>query len=170
MAFIAIKVPKEISSALTKIDVPGEMTDKSEMHITLMYLGKNIPIEQVLLATSACFSVSQTCRPFGVSTNVVTAFPENPEDGFPIICPVDSPPLHSFQSALRQSLDEAGADYSKKYPDYNPHITLSYSKYPVVETEFPRVSWTVTEFVIWGGDEGDEKIAITLPLEGGTEE
>jgi 2'-5' RNA ligase len=170
MAFLGIKVPHEIARALAGIDISpqGEKVTLSTMHVTILYLGKETPVEKLLAATEAAFSVTSTFPPFQVETSLVSTFSANPDDGIPIIARIDSPALHELKDALKASFKKAGVEFPDKYPEYKPHVTLGYSQ--DLETEIrdkkiaPPVQWGVGEVVLWGGDKGDEKLTVTFPL------
>lgn len=167
MAFIGVKVPADAAASLARVKVPGEPVPPEEMHVTVLYLGKGIPIPDVLQATMACYLMTKRWAPFRVSARRVTCFPENPDSGVPVVARVVCPELQRLHHALKKSLDFMEIGYSKKYPDFKPHVTLAYAKKPMAGHTIQSVGWDVEELVIWGGDEGAEKIAVTLPLHGG---
>ena len=167
MAFIGVKVPADAAASLARIKVPGEPVPPEEMHVTLLYLGKNVPIPDVLQATMACYMMTKRWTPFRATSRRVTCFSQSEEGEVPVVARVLCPELHRLHMALRKSLDFMEIEYSKKYPEYKPHITLSYSKKPMPDVKIPSVAWEIGELVIWGGDDGTERIAVTLPLEGG---
>lgn len=164
MAFMGLKVPHETGRILDGIDVPGKREAPSSMHITMFYLGKQQPIENIAKVMSSAHRVLSATSPFTVSTSRVGSFPTNPDDGVPVICRVDSDPLHELHARLSRAFDEDGIEYSKKYPEYKPHVTLAYHDEDVPERRIPKVEWGAHEVVIWGGDEGDRGVAVTFPL------
>jgi 2'-5' RNA ligase len=170
MSFLGIKVPHEITRLLSGIDIPGDKVSRDEMHITLLYVGKQTPIEHLVRVIMAAFRVTSQTQPFAVETRQVTSFSPNPDDGVPIIARIESPPLHDLRNALCRAFDAEKVEYSKKYPDYKPHVTLGYSQDDAVFSEMvadkdiPVVEWGVGEIVLWGGDSGDEKLTVTFPL------
>src|SRR5277367_5816279 len=93
MSFIGIRVPHETARLLHDIDVPGEKEDSAQLHITLLYLGKNTPIKEIAKAMVATYEVTQAISPFWVKTTNVSCFPM--EEGYPcpIIAPIQSPKL-----------------------------------------------------------------------------
>lgn len=169
MAFLGLKVPHETARILSEINYGdvGEKEPASSMHITMCYLGKEVPIEKIAAMIPVIFSVVSQVRPFTVATKKVSTFPPNPDDGTPIIGLIDSPELHVFRKALTGTFDAQGVEYNKKYPDYVPHVTLGYSKEPPrppINLDIPVVEWGAHELVLWGGDSGDNRIIITFPL------
>lgn len=163
MALLSIRVPSEIGSLLAQVPVPGTKEQKDTLHITLVYLGDDVPMERVAQAALACFGVAETTRPFTVSTKLVTTF-EGKEGEIPVICRVESDALHAFQKRLCEAFDAAGIEYSKKFPEYKPHITLSYAPERPADKAIPEVSFTVSDFVLWAGDDGENKMVVKLPL------
>jgi len=174
MAFLGLKVPHETARILSEIDfgkAGGDKEPPSSMHITMCYLGKEVPIEKVAAMIPVIFAVVSQTTPFTVATSRVTTFPANPDDGVPIICPIDSNELHAFRSALCSAFDGTSPpiDYSKKY-SYKPHVTLGYNQDPLVsadnaiDLQIPVIEWGAHELVLWGGDSGDNRVIITFPL------
>lgn len=163
MAFIGLKTPHETARLLTSIEVPGDAVSMDESHITVLYLGKDVPIEVLAKAMLATYAVTSRTRPFTVRTSTLTCFPKN-DDGVPVICRVDSDPLHDLQAKIRASFDQNGVPYSAKYPEYKPHVTLSYAEDEVAEQRIPTIEWGAHELVLWGGDSGDRRLIVTFPF------
>ena len=168
MAFIALKVPAGIARILETVrDVPGERLSASDMHVTILYLGKAIPVTDVAKAMCAAFQVTSRTSPFACGLTEVSSFPGG-DDGVPLICPVQSPSLHELQSALKAEFDRLGVGYSNKWPEYKPHVTMSYVGDGSLD-EFQQplpgpLAWTASELVIWGGDDGDEMLSVSMPF------
>lgn len=163
MAMVGLRVPPETARLLSGIEVEGKKEDIANFHITLLFMGGDIPIEQLAKALGAAHSVTSTTRPFSVSTSHVTCFPKG-DDGVPIICPVDSDQLHDLHTKLCKAFDEAGVEYNKKYPEYKPHVTLSYADEAMEDRRIPQVMWGAHEVVVWGGDSREASIMMTFPL------
>jgi 2'-5' RNA ligase len=171
MAFLGIKVPNDIGRLLSEIEIPGEKVSRDTMHVTILYVGKETPIEQLVKVILAAYGVTSQTKPFTVETRRVSAFSPNPDDGVPIIALVESPALHNLKDALCAAFDASGVEYNKKYPVYRPHVTLGYTPDAGVFAEqvaekdiVPGVEWGVGEMVLWGGDSGDEKLTVTFPF------
>jgi len=172
MAFLGISVPREIRQLLSDVEVPGDPVGKGSHHITLVYFGDKIPIGEVCKAIEAIAPVFQSTAPFPVAVAEVDSFPENPDwkpGQVPVIGKVRSDELHELRGKLAEALDAAGAAFSKKFPDYNPHVTLSYAPVgggeqpPKFELEQP-ITWTVAEAVLWAGDEEDDRFVVRFAL------
>ena len=173
MAFLGLKVPHEAARLLSEVNYGGvgEREPLDHAHVTVLHLGKKVPIDNICKAIIPMYEAVSQSAPFTASTSRVSVFTPHPDEGtVPVICPVDSPALHKLRSAVCASCDAAGVDYSKKFPDYNPHVTLAYSKEASTyenwagDITFPAVEWGVHEIVLWGGDEGDKRIIITFPM------
>lgn len=164
MAFIGIAVPKEVGEILEQVAVPGKKEPKDHYHITLLHLGSEIPIENVARAGLAAFVSCAQVSPFSVRVNRIDAFPLG-DDGYPIIARIDSPELHNLRSALTQTFDKVGIEYSKKFPEFKPHVTLSYSDTHIRTQSMSPIQWMVSHVVVWGGDKGENRMVVKVPLE-----
>lgn len=168
MSFLGIRVPHEIARALNGIDIPGEKQPLDHFHITVLDLGKNTPVEQLMKAAEAAYEVTSKFPPFQVETSLVSSFSANKDDGIPIIARVDSKPLHELLGALKAAFKAADVEFNDKWPEFKPHVTLGYSQdleTPIKDKKIdPPVQWGVGEVVLWGGDKGDEKLTVTFPL------
>jgi 2'-5' RNA ligase len=169
MAMVGLKVPHAEARLLGQIGVPGTREAVDEFHVTLFYLGEKVSVEQLSKCVVACFAVTSVTLPFTCQTSQVTTFPPGP-DGVPIIARVQSTDLHSLRSALKQSFIEQGVEFSDLHPDFKPHVTLAYSKDPLVHTDgvaeqgIPVVEWGVGEIILWGGDQQDDRLVVTFPF------
>ena len=163
MAFVGLRVPHDIARVLSTLDVPGRREDPGFYHLTILYVGKDLPIEDIAKATIAVFEVSQETAPFLLRTSKVTSFDDH-GDGFPVHCEIVSPGLQALHGRLKASFDRHGVEYSKKWPVYKPHMTLAYSPERVEDRAIPPVEWGASEVVFWGGDEGDQRISVNFPF------
>ena len=171
MAILGIHCPRDVARIFSQIETIGEREPLGHQHITLLHLGDDVPIEQLAKAIVAVFGVTSKTKPFTVQTNRVTAFPPHPEHGtVPIICPIVSPALHDLQARLKSALDNVKVEYSKTFPIYQPHVTLSYVKDPLVhadhtaDKDIPPLEWGVADVVLWGGNDGDQRFSANFPL------
>ena len=165
MAFLGITIPHETARLLGQVEIEGTPESPATFHITLLYLGKEVPVEDLAKCIEATFAVTSVTKPFTAQTNLVTSFPANPDDGIPIICRVESEPLHALQAAIKASFKQHGVPFNDKYPEYKPHITLGYlpAGEPPDQT-IPMVEWGVGEVVLWGGDSGDDVLVVHFPF------
>jgi 2'-5' RNA ligase len=165
MAFVGIKVPEEVGEYLKKIPVPGKPEPLDHLHITMLYLGKNVPVDRIMKAGLVAYEIGQQFHEFDCIVQRVTKFPPGP-DGVPIICPVESEVAHEFRAKLAEAFDANRIEYSKKFPEWKPHVTLSYASESDVFADVPLKAqrWSVEEINIWGGDEGEDKVVVKIPL------
>jgi 2'-5' RNA ligase len=166
MAFIGIKVPTETGRLLSGIEVPGETESTSEYHITVLCFADNWPISEVAKAMEAAYEVVSQIKPFLVKVDTVTCFPKHEDNLVPIIAKVKSDDLQDLNKKLKKAFDKVDVEYSKKFKDFKPHITLSYANKEIEQFKIDTVEFAVQEVVLWGGDYGDNRIFITFPLKG----
>jgi 2'-5' RNA ligase len=163
MAFLGLQVPHSTARLFSEIEVDGDKTSLDSFHITIMYLGKDVSIDHIADAMKATFEVTSKTKPFSVRTSRVTNFPSN-DEGVPIIARVESDALHALRTQLQETYERLGVAYDNKYPNYKPHVTLSYAELEIEEFRIPTLEWGAHELVLWGGDEGDRKLVITFPF------
>jgi 2'-5' RNA ligase len=164
MAFLGIRAPHEAGRLLSQLDVPGEKTSVSEMHITLLYFGDEWPVSEISKSLEATYEVTSKTQPFLVKMEKATHFSKSPEDKYPVITRVESEDLHKMRNELSKKFDKEKIEFSKLYKDFKPHVTLSYSEEEPDDIEFHPVEFVVQEIVLWGGDHGDDRIFVTFPL------
>lgn len=162
MAFIGIHVPEDVARILASIEVPGDRVHREDMHITMAYLGKDTPNDQLIKTSAACIVEAAKQQPFKVGISRVTSFPGG-EDGIPIIGRIVSPVLPVFREVLCAKMESVGVSYSKKFA-YSPHVTLAYSTEPFADIDIKPISWTVSRITLWGGDNGDERFVSEIDL------
>lgn len=161
MSILCLTVPLKVAEVLFGLPVPGKKTHPESYHVTLSYLPK-LPIGEVarLMEVTAAYLEKQ--RPFDTIMDEVGTFPKDSaipqeiagEKGIPIIVKFQTPYLISFQNGLEKALLEAGFEFSKDYPEFIPHLTLSYSssqKDRNFSLNFPPVSAEHTQVSFWGG-------------------
>lgn len=164
MAALMFTLPEETSRVLSELEVPEGVPEHNK-HITVVYLGKDVPIETIARLLPVLHEVTSKTVPFSVSTDHITTFPAG-DDGVPVIAKVVSPELHAFRANICQAMDDAGVEYDKKYPDYKPHVTLTYAKdmSTKFELDIPEISWPTHELVLWGSNRGDGRLVVKFPL------
>lgn len=119
-AMIALVVP---SDAAAELAVPDGL-EPDDLHVTLVYLGKNIPSEVWQRAVKVARQVAADQAPLAGQVGGIGAFPEG-EDGVPVFVPVDVPGLEVLRQRLAAALDAAGIEYAANH-GYTPHVTLRY--------------------------------------------
>ncbi len=166
MAFIGIKISSDITRLFRNIDLPGERVPENEQHITVLCFEENWPIKDVALAMESAYEVLKDIEPFQIKTAAITCFPKREDNPVPIIAKVESKELSKVNKDLKKAFDKAGIEYKADFKDYNPHITLAYADDEIDKIKINPVEFTVTEILLWGGDNGDDRIFITFPLKG----
>jgi 2'-5' RNA ligase len=163
MAIVGFAVPAATARILSEIDVPGVKEPVNNFHITVLMLDDDVPIDVIGDAMEAAYRVASRVRPFTARVSRISSFPAG-NDGVPIICPVEAPELQAVWESLKASFDAKGVGYSKKFPVFKPHVTLSYSDQPFEDREIHPIEWGAHELVVWGGDRGDRRVVVTLPF------
>jgi len=160
VAMISIPVSSDVGKLFRGLDVPGNR-DPSD-HITMFYFDKELPIKKLVKAVSIIYEVLLEQEPFSVCTKKVKSFPKG-KDGYPIIVEIDSKELVKLRNKMAKALDANKIRYSKKFPVYSPHLTLSYSKEDIKSFDLD-VSWLVNEIKLYGGDRYRERLLVSFPL------
>lgn len=163
MAFIGIQIPIEIAKDLTKIKVPGKKTPIEKMHVTMFYLGETVSASKIAETLVVLNNCLKSAEPFKIKFKEVTCFPEG-EDGFPIIVKVESEDLLKLREKIKKSFDKNKIKYSNRFPEYKPHITLSYSKKEIEPFDIKSNTHTIDEIILWGGSTEDDGIDIKISL------
>ncbi len=174
MSMVGLRVPEEAARILwaffeAEYDRSGDPVPIEDAHVTLLHLGDPLSKDIYDRAVDATLKAVIDVRPFTVSTSRIRTF-DHGDDGTPIVCQVDSEPLHALHRRLAESFDAAGVPYSKKHPEFKPHVTLAYGSDPLVDelfgsySGFSPVEWGVHEVTLWGGDGGLHGPSTSFPL------
>lgn len=166
MSFLGIRVPHETARLLAGLDVPGNREPVSSFHVTMFFFGDDVPIDALAEIIKVTYGVTSETKPMTVRTSQVTSFPAG-DDGQPIICRVESDALHDLRDKIKGAFDGANIEYSNKFPEFRPHVTLAYDPEPegdFKEERIPTVEWGAHELVLWGGDSGDDRLIVTFPI------
>lgn len=175
MAFIGLRVPEQAAVALSQVEVPGEPEPPEWFHVTMVYLGDHVPVDKLAKCMDVILRLTEGRAPFPVTIRSTGSFPPHPEKKtVPILGKVESEELHAFREEVCRALKAAGIAYDEKFPVFKPHVTLAYSKDPLVAADHaadgdvdPPVTWEVDGLVMWGGDHGEDRVSMTFPF--GTE-
>lgn len=162
MALVGIRIPAELGRVLGEIPVPGQREPRENLHITLMVFEEN-PIDVMADAMVVIHQVTSEAQPFTASTSLVTTFARG-DDGVPVIAKVDSPGLMLLRDRLATALDERAIAFSKRFPEYKPHVTLAYSQEEMADLRIPLIEWNINEVVLWTGEYGAPGTTVTFPL------
>lgn len=120
-AMLALSVPADAAQGLA---VDGGL-DPDDLHVTLVYLGKDIPAGTWERAVEVARQVAADQPPLTGQLGGIGAFPDR-GDGVPVYVPVDVPGLEVLRQRLADALDAAGIPYARNH-GYTPHVTLRYA-------------------------------------------
>lgn len=151
MSMIALKIPSNISEKLSKIKVDGKKELPEEYHITMFYFDGKLKIDDICKITKIMNSVLGKFSPPKISFKEVSSFPKG-DDGFPVIVPIISDDLIEVRKSLAKAFDKEKINYSKKWPEFKPHLTLAYSKKEPTNQKIDKSFWNATELVLYAGD------------------
>lgn len=166
MAFLGVKIPVSTARLLSDIDVPGKKTGVHEMHITMLLFDDNWPISELAKSMETAYDIVSETKPFIVSLEEVSCFPKREDHPCAIIAPVVSDDLHDLNEKLRKEFDKNDIEFDKKFKEYKPHVTLSYSEEEIKAFKLDPLKFSVEEIILFGGDHGDSRIFVTMPLKG----
>lgn len=168
MAYISFMVPAGAAEELSRLYADGDVSPPSDMHVTLAFLSKGTSTSQVLRTIAACHVVASTSAPIIMHAALLTSFPPNPEyrEGTPVIVRVVSDALFSFQARLCAELEKFGVEYSRRFPEYKPHVTLSHGPERVKPVKVGPVSWVSSQMMIWGGEDHYRELWAGVELTG----
>lgn len=165
MAMIGLKIPDEVSEKLSKISVPGKKLSKEEMHITMFYFENKIGIKEIIKIVQAMYDVTKKTDSLPIKITTISTFSKG-DDGIPIIIPILSEELLELRKKLAKKLDAEEVSYSKKWPEFKPHLTLSYSSKEMEDKKLEKsISWKASEVVLWAGDwHVDPGVLVSIPI------
>lgn len=162
---IGLKIPDEISEKLFKISVPGKKFSKEEMHITMFYFKNKLSIKDILKIVQIMYNVINKFNSVSIKGTTISTF-EKGDDGVPIIIPIVSEELLDIRKKMAKELDDENLSYSKKWPEFKPHLTLSFSTKEMEDKKLDKnISWKASEVVLWAGDwQTDPGILVSIPI------
>lgn len=82
-----------------------------------------------------------------------------------MICPVISPALKKFRTTLADTLDKKKMKYSKRFPEFRPHLTLAYHDEEIESKKFSPIEWEVEEITFYSDyRKVTDALKLNLPL------
>lgn len=163
MALVAFTIPPNVGRRLMpKPEVPGDLEELEQYHITLAYIDEASSPTNMAALLEAVAELTERSAPISAVVEEISNFNKG-EDGYPIVCHVESKALHQFQKDLLKVLDKAGIEYSKKWPEYRPHITLSYAQEPY-QAKIDEVALSLDSVVILSDFYENLPVEVYLPL------
>ena len=150
-AGVFILIPSDLAKQFPSL---GKF-DSSDTHITALYIGKDVPKSKEAELVEVIKDVLAEQEPFEVTfDDHVTYFqPTKHSEGCKVAkMGVKSKGLHTLHTKLKDAVKEAGIPLDDHFPDYKPHVTLSYMKPPKDkwDGDVPAGSFTVDGAEIWG--------------------
>lgn len=170
MSFLGIKIPNECGRLLSTLDVAGEKESPSSYHITLLHFEDNFPIPEIAKALETTYDIISKIKPFTITVNTIGCFKPKEDKPVPIIAKIKSDDLSNLRKKLADAFDKCNIDFSKRFPDFKPHITLSYADELVDDYKIDSLDIAINEVVLWGGNNGEDRVFITFPFKISEEE
>ena len=165
MAFLGIPVPAAVRPRFQELPCSGEREQPGAYHITMAYLGKGVPIADVCSAIRVVEPIFARMDPFKVRATKLDCFSPDEDGTYPIIARIESDELQDLRSRLCRAFDKENVFFSKKHPEFKPHVTLAYSKEPgVTEALKTPIEWEVNEATLWGGDSKTERMIVKFAI------
>lgn len=149
MAIIAIEVPVGVAMYLNRLNLPGTKTPMEEMHVTIAQIDQDLTPVDVSVVSGIAKEATSLFETFTACLDHVTCFPKG-TNGVPVICPVMSSVLKNVHSCIVEALDARNISFSKKFPDYKPHVTLSWANDHVDAMNLVQpIQWSVSHLAMW---------------------
>lgn len=146
-----IPLPRELAK-----QYPPKQEDKSDPHITVLYIGE-ASIDELDLIEKVSRKVLSKYRPLEIFIGGLAWFDSN-EDGQVAHSMVEAKNLHTIHKHLWDELEKAGIEVDHAYPEYTPHVTLSYAgNKRQYDGPVPEGSWECNTIELWKGK--GEKVA-----------
>lgn len=164
MAYLYLPLPLHLSEQLSALSVLGQKVDPSTFHVTLAYLERKMNLAQIENIISPLYQIFGEFGPIPISTGKIDSFPADPEYGYPIYLEVISSELTLLQKRLLHLLDQEDIYYDKSYPDFKPHITLSYSSVYQAASYTTPIESSLTSIICDTGAYERPGMQISIPL------
>jgi 2'-5' RNA ligase/8-oxo-dGTP pyrophosphatase MutT (NUDIX family) len=153
---VTLRVP---SSIARQFPDKGD-TDPTPAHVTILVVG-DAPTEKWKRVQEVVRDLAAETRPFQASLGDYGEFKPKP-DFIVSHMQVESSGLRAFYQRLLVALREGGVSFELKFPQFKPHVTLSYGAEPW-KGRRPSGSWTVDEVEVWRGTKQKVKIPLGVP-------
>lgn len=161
MAMLAAPISRDISTLFNALNIDGNR-DPSD-HITMFYFDDDVSIKKLCKIIGLVYDITNELKPFEASSSEIISFPENKHGEYPIVAKVKSSKLMSLRENIAKVFDDNKIKYSKKFPEYKPHLTVSYSE-EKVNMKFDPIKWSINSIALYGGDNGEEKLFVSFPF------
>lgn len=120
---VCFDIPREIAD---QIQVPGG-EDPSDMHVTLAYLGKEVPTQSLDKLKKTVSSYASKFAPIKGTLSGPTRFHATTQSDGKDVCTAlfSSVSMQDFRKGLVKTLEKAGFPVANNF-SYTPHVTLKY--------------------------------------------
>ena len=120
---VCFDIPREIAD---QVQVPGG-EDPSDMHVTLAYLGKEVPIANLDKLKKTVSSYASKFAPIKGTLSGPTRFHATTQSDGKDVCTAlfSSVSMQDFRKGLVKTLEKAGFPVANNF-SYTPHVTLKY--------------------------------------------
>ena len=150
-AGVFIALPSDLAKQFKSL---GEHDD-SKPHITVLYIGKNVPKNKEKTMAEAIEKVLSEQEPFEIKFDDKATYfdPTEHSDNCKIAkLSMISKGLCALHDKLKKALKEADVEIDDHFPDYKPHVTLEYMEPPKdkYEDDIPKGSFIADLAEIWG--------------------
>lgn len=164
MSILAVRIAPHIYDALSSYDIPGVREPAHNAHVTMLYFdSKELPsLDLIETLHDYCMGL----LPFTATASKISSFSRGDEGTIPVIAPVVSPQLMKSRANIGTLLESREIYFNKKFPDYKPHITLSYSETGLNDFPVTPVTWTIESFELWCGEHNDNDLFVIFPFRG----
>lgn len=140
MSYLRIRVPENISSILSAIDVPGTKVPAHDMHVSLLYISRSNSTEELKHISRVVHRTLYNKLHTIITFSQVDYFDAG-EDGYPIIIKFDNQELQQIHNDLKTAFINENIKFDNSYPTFNLHITLSYSQEKIEPFKIPEMSF-----------------------------
>lgn len=132
-----------------QLAVPGGLP-AHELHITLAYLGSWLDERDRQTVAAVTAEVAAAHRPLAGRVYGQGRFPAGDDGTVPVWARVDVPGLRELRQVLVERIRAAGVWFEDRYPQYTPHVTLTYlvgdeappPPVPQTPVRFDALTWT----------------------------
>lgn len=152
-AILALVPPKSARDEIAAAMGDDLHEDPDELHITLVYIGKNLS-EETCSKIEACLdSICSDHEPLNCKMQGLGVFDHEDDGGRPFYSSIDAVGMAKLRTELVEALEDSGVDIEHKY-DFTPHMTLGYIDPDLIDVTAgsPGVEWESDTIVFMNGD------------------
>ncbi len=161
MAYLGIKISSSLKSKLPSIQC--KMVKSTDYHITLLRFDNIWSIDEFIKSIDVVSDTILDVVPFSMRTTHISSFETAPNQPYPIVSLIQSDYLCALQKRLLENFNKNSIGYFKYCENYNPHITLGYSKNKII-MDLPVINIQASELILLGGDTSKNRAQIYFPL------